>query len=104
MQPYAVVGRVFASGQALLKDPDGARSQLLVLAPAAPDLPLREILGELRQHGAADAICIDEQDDVANAVSALRAGALDVVDSSHAELALMRHVQRLLGQGLPRSA
>jgi FixJ family two-component response regulator len=104
MQPYAVVGRVFPSGQALLKDQDGARSQLLVLAPAAPDMPLRDLLGHLRQYGEADVICLDEQDDVASAVSALRAGALDIVDSSHAEVALVRHVQRILGNGLPRSA
>lgn len=104
MQPYAVVGRVFPSGQALLKDQDGAHSQLLVLAPAAPDMPLRDLLGHLRQYGEADVICLDEQDDVASAVSALRAGALDIVDSSHAEVALVRHVQRILGNGLPRSA
>lgn len=104
LQPYAVVARVFPSGQALLKDPEGARSQLLVLAPAAPDLALPELLGALRQHGAADIVCLDEQDDVASAVNALRAGALDVVDTSHAELALLRHVQRILGNSLPRSA
>lgn len=104
LQPYAVVGRVFASAQALLKDADGRRSQLLVLAPAAPDLALRELLGQLRQQGAADIICLDEQDDVAGAVDALRAGAIDIVDSNHAELALVRHVQRILGNSLPRSA
>jgi FixJ family two-component response regulator len=104
MQPYAVVGRVFPSGQALLQDPDGANTQLLVLAPAAPDLSLRDLLGQLRRHGEADVICLDEQGDVAGAVSALRTGALDIVDTSQAEIALVRHVQRILGNGLPRSA
>lgn len=104
LQPYAVIGRVFATGQALLNDADGAHSQLLVLSPAATAPPLRELLGQLRQHGAADIICLDDQDDVASAVNSLRAGALDIVDSNHAELALIRHVQRILGNSLPRSA
>ena len=104
LQPYAVVVRVFGSGQALLEDPEGAHTQLLVLAPGAPDLPLRELLSQLRQRGEADVICLDEQDDVDSAVKALRAGALDIVDTAHAELALIRHVQRILGSSLPRSA
>ena len=104
MEPYAVVGRVFPSGQALLNDVDGAQTQLLVLTPAAPDLPLGALLRQLRLRGEADAICLDEQGDVATAVEALRAGAIDIVGSPQAELALVRHVQRILGSGLPRSA
>ena len=104
MEPYAVVGRVFPSGQALLNDVDGAQTQLLVLTPAAPDLPLGALLRQLRLRGEADAICLDEQGDVATAVEALRAGAIDIVDSPQAELSLIRHVQRILGSGLPRSA
>ena len=104
MEPYAVVGRVFPSGQALLNDIDGAQTQLLVLTPAAPDLPLGALLRQLRLRGEADAICLDEQGDVATAVEALRAGAIDIVGSPQAELALVRHVQRILGSGLPRSA
>ena len=104
MEPYAVVGRVFPSGQALLNDVDGAQTQLLVLTPAAPDLPLGAHLRQLRLRGEADAICLDEQGDVATAVEALRAGAIDIVGSPQAELALVRHVQRILGSGLPRSA
>ena len=104
MEPYAVVGRVFPSGQAMLNDVDGAQTQLLVLAPAAPDLPLGTLLRQLRLRGEADAVCLDEQGDVATAVEALRAGAIDIVDSPQAELSLIRHVQRILGSGLPRSA
>ena len=104
MEPYAVVGRVFPSGQALLHDVDGAQTQLLVLAPAAPDLPLGTLLRQLRLRGEADVVCLDEQGDVATAVEALRAGAIDIVDSPQAELSLIRHVQRILGSGLPRSA
>jgi len=104
MEPYTVVGRVFPSGQALLNDVDGAQTQLLVLTPAAPDLPLGALLRQLRLRGEADAICLDEQGDVATAVEALRAGAIDIVGSPQAELALVRHVQRILGSGLPRSA
>ena len=104
MEPYAVVGRVFPSGQALLNDVDGAQTQLLVLTPAAPDLPLGALLRQLRLRGEADAICLDEQGDVATAVEALRAGAIDIVGRPQAELALVRHVQRILGSGLPRSA
>lgn len=97
-------GRVFPSGQALLNDVDGAQTQLLVLASAVTDLPLGTLLRQLRLHGEADAICLDEQGDVASAVEALRAGAIDIVDLPQAELALIRHVQRILGSGLPRSA
>jgi len=104
MAPYAVVGRVFPSGQALLNDVDGAQTQLLVLAPTAPDLPLEALLRQLRLRGEADVVCLDEQGDVGTAVEALRAGAVDIVDSPQAELALVRHVQRILGSGLPRSA
>ena len=104
MEPYAVVGRVFPSGQAMLNDVDGAQTQLLVLAPAAPDLPLGTLLRQLRLRGEADAVCLDEQGDVATAVEALRAGAIDIVDSPQAELSLIRHVQRILGSGPPRSA
>ena len=104
MEPYAVVGRVFPSGQAMLNDVDGAQTQLLVLAPAAPDLPLGTLLRQLRLRGEADVVCLDEQGDVATAVEALRAGAIDIVDSPQAELSLIRHVQRILGSGLPRSA
>ena len=104
MEPYAVVGRVFSSGEALLNDVDGAQTQLLVLAPTAPDLPLGTLLRQLRLSGEADVVCLDEQGDVATAVEALRAGALDIVDSPQAELSLIRHVQRILGNGLPRSA
>lgn len=104
MEPYAVVGRVFPSGQALLNDVDGAQTQLLVLAPTAPDLPLGALLRQLRLRGEADAVCLEEQGDVGTAVEALRAGAIDIVDSPQAELALVRHVERILGSGLPRSA
>ncbi len=104
MEPYAVVGRVFPSGQALLNDVDGAQTQLVVLTSAAPDLPLGTLLRQLRLRGEADAVCLDEQGDVATAVEALRAGAIDIVDSPQAELSLVRHVQRILGSGLPRSA
>ena len=61
MEPYAVLGRVFPSGQALLNDVDGAQTQLLVLASAASDLPLGTLLRQLRLRGEADAICLDEQ-------------------------------------------
>lgn len=104
MEPYAVLGRVFPSGETLLNDVDGAQTQLLVLASAASDLPLGTLLRQLRLRGEADAICLDEQGDVATAVEALRAGAIDIVDLPQAELALIRHVQRILGSGLPRSA
>ena len=44
MEPYAVLGRVFPSGETLLNDVDGAQTQLLVLASAASDLPLGTLL------------------------------------------------------------
>ena len=99
VQPYAVQPRVFASGEALLGDLEGARTRLLLLAPKAPDLPLRDLLRRLRESGTAEVICLDDEDDVPAAVDALRCGAVDILEAGKAEIGLVRHLQRILAHG-----
>lgn len=99
VQPYAVQPRVFASGEALLGDADGAKTRLLVLAPKAPDISLKDLLLRLRAAGTAEVICLDEQDDVPSAVDALRCGAVDILEVGKAEVGLARHLQRILAHG-----
>lgn len=99
MQPYAVQPRVFASGAAMLGDAEGARTRLLLLAPKAPDLSLRELLGRLRKAGTVEVICLDDEDDVPGAVDALRGGAVDILEVGQAEVGLARHLRRILATG-----
>ncbi len=99
MRPYAVQPRVFASAAALLDDAEGLRTRLLLLAPKAPDLSLRELLDSLRKAGSVDVICLDEDDDVPGAVDALRGGAVDILEVGKAEIGLARHLRRILANG-----
>ena len=100
VQPYAVQPRVFASGEAMLRDEQGAKTRLLLLAPKAPDIPLKDLLRRLRETGTAEVICLDDQDDVPSAVDALRCGAVDILEVGKAEVGLVRHLQRILANGM----
>lgn len=93
--------RVFTSAEALLALPD--------LAPACVVSELRlggmsgvELIGALRQRRCtAPVILLSSNAEVATAVSAMRAGALDFIEKPAVERLLTWHVSRLLEGGAP---
>lgn len=95
-----VHARLFETARALL-DGLGAgnspTSASVVIADAElPDMDGLELLDELRRRGdATPVILLSSHADVASAVAAMRAGALDFIEKPYIDRAILDHVQRL---------
>ncbi len=96
LTPLGADVRVFASGQALLDERD-LQPLCVVAEMRLPDMNGVELIGALRRRGVTSpVILVAAEGDVATAVSAMRAGALDFIEKPHVDRLLAWHVRRLL--------
>jgi two-component system response regulator FixJ len=102
--PYPVRPLCFTSAAALLAEPQAVQSPLLLLSLRLPDMTAPELIAELLLANRNRIIlCLDDEENIASAVKAMRAGALDVVDPARAEVVLLSHLQRILGTAAPHA-
>jgi len=104
LAPMGADVRIFRSGQAMLTDLD-LQPLCVVAEMRLPDMTGVELIGALRRRGVtAPVILLSAESDVATAVSAMRAGALDFIEKPHVDRLLAWHVRRLLeGRDIPAS-
>jgi len=96
LTPMGADVRIFGSGQAMLADLD-LQPLCVVAEMRLPDMTGVELIGALRRRGVnAPVILLSAESDVATAVSAMRAGALDFIEKPHVDRLLAWHVRRLL--------
>jgi len=96
LTPLGADVRIFASGQALLEQCD-VPPLCVVAEMRLPDMTGVELIGALRRRGVTSpVIFVAAEGDVATAVSAMRAGALDFIEKPHVDRLLAWHVRRLL--------
>jgi len=96
LAPIGAEVRILGSGQAMLAEPD-LQPLCVVAEMRLPDMTGVELIGALRRRGvAAPVILLSAESDVATAVSAMRAGALDFIEKPHVDRLLAWHVRRLL--------
>lgn len=88
--------RRFASAAELLAGID-AGTACVVCDAQLPDMAADAVIAALRARGCdAPVIILAEEGDVAAAVTAMRAGALDFIEKAHADRLLVWHLRRLL--------
>ena len=88
--------RIFRTGQAMLAE-GGLQPLCVVAVMRLPDMTGVELIEALRHRGVASpVILLSAESDVATAVSAMRAGALDFIEKPHVDRLLAWHVRRLL--------
>jgi len=102
--PMGADVRIFRSGQAMLAKLD-LQPLCVVTEMRLPDMTGVELISALRRRGVtAPVILLSAESDVATAVSAMRAGALDFIEKPHVDRLLAWHVSRLLeGRAIPAS-
>ena len=88
--------RRFASAAELLAGVDNGTACVICDAQL-PDMPSDAVISALRarEHDV-PVIILAEEGDVATAVTAMRAGALDFIEKAHADRLLIWHLRRLL--------
>jgi FixJ family two-component response regulator len=87
----------FESAESLLESLDGMRIDVLVTSLELPGRTGLQLLGELQQRGcAAPTILLAAESDVATAVEAIRAGAVDFIQKPVIERILLRRVMDAL--------
>jgi FixJ family two-component response regulator len=93
--------RVYASGQELLDE--FVPGTLCVIAEARlPDMTGTELIGSLRrQDPGVPVILLASDGDVADAVAAMRAGALDFIEKPHVDRLLVWRLRHLLEKDGP---
>lgn len=90
--------RAFATATDALDAVEDARPSCLIADTQLPDLGALDLLGILRQRGIrVPTILMSKDDDVALAVAAMRAGALDFIEKPFVDRALLNQVAPLLG-------
>jgi two-component system response regulator FixJ len=93
--------RVFGSGAALLAEA-AIRPACVISELRLPDMTGIELIGALRARQVqAPVILLAGDGDVAAAVAAMRAGALDFIEKPHVDRLLAWHVRRLLENDEP---
>lgn len=100
--PIGVDVRVFRSADRFLAE-RGLEPMCVVSEMRLPDMTGVELIATLRARGIdAPVILLAAESDVATAVSAMRAGALDFIEKPHVDRLLAWHVRRLLeSHGVP---
>jgi len=88
--------RLYVDGQSLLANPV-PDAVCVVSEMSLPDMTGAELIAALRERGDhTPVILLAEESDVASAVSAIRAGALDYLDKAQMDRLLRLHLQRLI--------
>jgi len=100
--PIGADVRVFRAGSEFLAE-RGLQPMCVVSEMRLPDMTGVELITALRKRQVdAPVILLAAESDVATAVSAMRAGALDFIEKPHVDRLLAWHVRRLLeSQGMP---
>lgn len=90
--------RTYASAADALGDIGDVPPNVLIADSHLPDLGGVELLGVLRQRGLRiPTVLLSKEDDVAFAVAAMRAGAVDFIEKPYVDRALLNQVAPLLG-------
>jgi len=93
--------RTYASGRALLDDL-AARTLCVISEASLPDMTGIELIGILRERlPGTPVILLATDGDVAAAVAAMRAGALDFIEKPHVDRLLAWRVQHLMENDAP---
>jgi len=88
--------RTYASGHALLDDL-APRTLCVISEASLPDMSGVELIGALREHlPGTPVILLATDGDVAEAVAAMRAGALDFIEKPHVDRLLAWRVRHLM--------